>query len=563
MTGDGVSYTPASNFSGVDVFTYTISDGQAQDSATVSITVSPRPASAFSFGLAALRTNANSDGVITVGQLATVTIALTNSGQVALDSALVALTFDSAIVTPVNVWPAPDQSNAGQLNWHGLLDAGPLAPGQHAQIQVVFRALASTNALPGQVMTVQGAASGVTDVWGRVLNQKTALNSLRVTRPELTLTTAVVGSGSQAAPVGSLITFSVRLQNTGDTVITHVPLVDRFPDATLSFVRASVAGFNVSSSDGLGQVAWADLTAQMGDMAPGQQIEALLTYRLLAATPTITRQATVADARDQFGDTLPAATAATTIVHVALQLTIAATPSGAAPIAPGSVVSYEVRLTNSGGMTLTQLTVDGLLAGDGHFMPPDVQGATSDSACPVANEQEPASGRRIWSVTQLAPGGSCVIAVRTRADQVPQQGVMTFSVSAQAAQMGQPVGAQSSHTISSLPPEIESFVVITSAAGIRLEWVTQNETGLTGFHIWRGVIADRSQAVQMTHTPIPSTGVIGSSYSYSEMPPLFDTTYFYWLEVLSNQGSVNVGPLGVSLPAFGRTWLPLIQRAAP
>jgi hypothetical protein len=39
--GNSVLYTPFPNYSGTDVFTYTISDGQANDSATVTVTVIP------------------------------------------------------------------------------------------------------------------------------------------------------------------------------------------------------------------------------------------------------------------------------------------------------------------------------------------------------------------------------------------------------------------------------------------------------------------------------------------------------------------------------------------
>jgi uncharacterized repeat protein (TIGR01451 family) len=563
LVGGIVRYTPAPDFAGADIFTYTISDGEDQDSATVAMEVTPRPGSSFSLSLISLRTGDNSDGVITVGQLATVTIAFTNTGQVALTNAPLALTFDPSRVTPIAAQPAPSQTNTGQLTWQNLISGGSLAPGQHIHVQVVLRGQASTHGSPGQAMTIQSAASGVTDAFGRILTQKVGEDSLRITRPGMTLTSEVVGTGSQAAPVGSLITFTVRLQNTGDTVITHAPLNEHFPDAVLGFVRASVVGFSLSNDGATGRVQWNDLTDQVGDIGLGQQVEVLITYRLLTPAPTFSRQTTIVGARDQFGDSLPSVTAATTIARIALQLHIVATPPAGGQLAPGAEVSYEIQLTNSGGVTLTQLSVDGLLTGDGLLTPLVLQGATTDGICLVTNVQEPSTGRRIYSVAQLAPGVSCSIIIQARMAQSPQQGGMTFSVSVQAAQMGQPVVAHSSHTAGSLTPGVESFTAITGAMGIRLEWVTRSETGLTGFQVWRGANTDRSQAVRVTDAPIPAKGAAGSSYSYSEMPPLFDTTYFYWLEVISDQGSVDEGPLGVSLPALGRTWLPLIQRAGP
>ncbi len=92
-----------------------------------------------------------------------------------------------------------------------------------------------------------------------------------------------VSMETQAVRVGDPVEFKITIQNTGDTYISVLPLVDTFDPAYLQFVSASVAP---DSTAPLGTLTWNDLTGA-GMLAPDSFFDVFLNFITLADTTGI------------------------------------------------------------------------------------------------------------------------------------------------------------------------------------------------------------------------------------------------------------------------------------
>ena len=77
---------------------------------------------------------------------------------------------------------------------------------------------------------------------------------------------------------GEPIVFSIRITNTGSTVITGLPLQDSFDSAFLSYVTASIGPDSGAARMPLDQLVWNDLTGAAGELAAGATLEVQITF---------------------------------------------------------------------------------------------------------------------------------------------------------------------------------------------------------------------------------------------------------------------------------------------
>jgi hypothetical protein len=532
--GNTAVYTPTAGYTGADAFTYTVSDGKAAATATVILTVTPKPVGAFALTIVGERTGDFIDGVLTAGQLVTVTTRLTNTGAVTLTVPPLSQAFDPLYLARVS----------GPSGVTTTLRAGA-----GFTQRVIYRALATTHALTGSVTLVRAAATGVRTSGGTALPAQNAATAVRITAPGLSVNTQRAAGPALAA--GALVTFTVDLHNSGDTTITHLPLRETYPAGLLTFVRASAAGATVAN----GAVQWPDLTTQIGNLAPGATAQLVLIYRIDRVAGGGERTVTVAAARDEFDD--PLATAATTevVMAPALSLGIAAEPAAGSQVHPGRVITYELQVINGGDTLLSGLLITAALTGDGSFLAAPARAALLEP-CALEAAAPPTAAVRTWRVADLAVGASCGVSVRAQVAISPTSGDLTLAAAVQTAAVDEPATAAASHVIFPAAPLIASFAAVSGTTGIRLDWTTAWETGLDGFHIWRGTTSVRDDATQLTAELLPAAGAPGS-YDYTDTPPAGDT-YYYWLEPVGAWESVSVGPLAVNWAPAPRLLLPLI-----
>jgi len=99
-----------------------------------------------------------------------------------------------------------------------------------------------------------------------------------------------------------------------------------------------------------------------------------------------------------------------------------------------------------------------------------------------------------------------------------------------------------------LPVTLSSFNAMISTSNlVRLDWVTQSESGALGYYLHRAESEDLASA-QMVSPLIPATNTSHEQhYSYTDAESLGGTTYYYWLQCLDLDGwTMFFGPVSIT-----------------
>ncbi|GEM_PF-1006607 len=83
---------------------------------------------------------------------------------------------------------------------------------------------------------------------------------------------------------------------------------------------------------------------------------------------------------------------------------------------------------------------------------------------------------------------------------------------------------------------------------VSIKWVTQSETNLRGYYIYRGTTNDLATAEQIPSLIAPANSSDGAVYEFIDREIQTGTTYYYWLQSLDMDGSSDFhGPVSVTL----------------
>lgn len=114
-----------------------------------------------------------------------------------------------------------------------------------------------------------------------------------------------------------------------------------------------------------------------------------------------------------------------------------------------------------------------------------------------------------------------------------------------------PVGGDTSpidlSNVVTLPVELSSFsATITAQNFVNLMWVTQTETGVQGFYVFRNTSSELASA-HIISPMIPATNTSQQqSYVFTDTELTEDGTYYYWLQNTDFDGNTNYhGPITV------------------
>lgn len=101
-----------------------------------------------------------------------------------------------------------------------------------------------------------------------------------------------------------------------------------------------------------------------------------------------------------------------------------------------------------------------------------------------------------------------------------------------------------------LPVALSSFTAtITAETFVSLKWITQSESGLQGYRVFRGSTGSYNSSTMITPTLIPATNTSSmAAYSYDDHEVEPGNTYWYWLESVENNSQSNIhGPVMVTV----------------
>jgi uncharacterized repeat protein (TIGR01451 family)/fimbrial isopeptide formation D2 family protein len=200
-------------------------------------------------------------------QIVTYTITITNVGDVTINPVRVTDTLDAGLVfIPGTATPAPSAVNGQQLVWNDVMGGAGLAPHARTQITLLVSVPTITGTYGNLVVTTGGHPAGTTP-------PVTDTVSTHVEDPSIQVDKELNAPGV----VGELITFTIRLTNTGPSILDQVPLFDSFT-GPVQYVGGTPRADTVDNINR--RLAWNDLTAFFGDLAPGQSVAITTIFRL-------------------------------------------------------------------------------------------------------------------------------------------------------------------------------------------------------------------------------------------------------------------------------------------
>lgn len=284
---------------------------------------------------------AGQDAFIQVGESVTFDYVIDNSGDTTITTLPMTDVFDPTYLTFVSATPSIDATAVGSISWSDLtLDFGDIAPGQTETVTVTFDAIAHP---PASSTTDTVTVSGAADEFGDPVPVRTDSEAISITAPSVAVTKSIAGGSPSTLRLGETTTFDLVVTNTGDTVLVDIPLLDTYDPSYLEFVSASPS----IDSTGPLSVGWADITASLGNLAPGASTTVTATFRALAAVSLTTNTATVGTATDINSDPAPGNSHDATVTVVAPAMTIDKSAS-VTTLGPGEAVTYSVEMTNTG-----------------------------------------------------------------------------------------------------------------------------------------------------------------------------------------------------------------------
>ncbi|MCK9309655.1 MAG: T9SS type A sorting domain-containing protein [Candidatus Cloacimonetes bacterium] len=105
----------------------------------------------------------------------------------------------------------------------------------------------------------------------------------------------------------------------------------------------------------------------------------------------------------------------------------------------------------------------------------------------------------------------------------------------------------------SLPVELSSFTATLTAENyVTVKWITQSETGVSGYYLYRSLGSEWTNAVQICEMINATNTAMQQVYQYTDNELAEDGTYYYWLQVQDLDGTtVSHGPTSVYYSSTG------------
>jgi len=100
-----------------------------------------------------------------------------------------------------------------------------------------------------------------------------------------------------------------------------------------------------------------------------------------------------------------------------------------------------------------------------------------------------------------------------------------------------------------LPVVMSSFTAqLTAQNFVALTWVTQSESGMSGYRVYRGEADNFNKAIMITPNMIPAHNTSNQQvYRMEDHEVAVGTTYYYWLEAVEFNGASLFGPVSITV----------------
>jgi uncharacterized repeat protein (TIGR01451 family) len=326
--------------------------------------------------------------------------------------------------------------SAGLITWTNI---GPLAAGESKTLTLVAHIDPGASGTLNSTVSAEGKpihGDGVTD---------DAYYTIIALSPAISVNTTA--TPTEGAPCTD-VTYKIDVTNTGDCILDPVSVVETLP-AGMSFVSATPVA-NVSA----GLITWTDL----GPLAAGESKTLTLVAHIDSGTVGKQNSTVSAEGKPIHGDGVTDdAYYVITALSPAISVNTTATPTEGAP---GTEVTYEINVTNTGDCILYPVTVVETLPAGMSFV----------SATPVANAS---AGLITWTdLGPLAAGESKTLTLVAHIDSAAS-GKLNSTVSAEGKPIhGYGVTDDAYYAITALSPAISVNTTATPTEGAPCTGVT-------------------------------------------------------------------------------------------
>ncbi|MFO7678465.1 MAG: hypothetical protein R6X34_00275 [Chloroflexota bacterium] len=238
--------------------------------------------------------------VVRVGEYLTFTIRIRNQSQFTVTTLPLSDNFNNAVLAYVDASVPPDSVDtaAGAIEWNDLTTFfGDLAPGAEVTVIVGFIAehpapVVVNRAEVHDALGDEGSVPG----GGDDSDEGESIGGASPVDKKLI--------GGVIPEVGMPLTFTISITNDGYTTMTVVPLLEDYDPDFLQFSFAEPPPDAVDEVSG--ELTWSDLTLWLGDVGPMQAISLTAVFTALAPIDITTNSASVANAKDWYGNDLAA-----------------------------------------------------------------------------------------------------------------------------------------------------------------------------------------------------------------------------------------------------------------
>lgn len=166
-------------------------------------------------------------------------------------------------------------------------------------------------------------------------------------------------------------------------------------------------------------------------------------------------------------------------------------------------------------------------------------------------------------------GGNWHFAEPLFIDEMDVSRVFAFTGVDFTAKDGEVIILLSEEDIQTLPIELSAFnAVITAQNYVKLSWVSESESNLLGYRVYRGESTDQAGSMMITPALITATNTSATAYySQEDHDVASGSTYYYWLESVGYSNSKFYGPISVIMSNTGEEpqppEIPLVTRLLP
>jgi uncharacterized repeat protein (TIGR01451 family) len=346
----------------------TVADVDAMETITL---VAPNPAATFA-------KLASPDSDVSEGDTITYTYTVTNTGNVTLD----------ATVSDV-------QSGTGTLSAISPASQS-IAPGANGTFTATY-VVTQADFDAGTDIT-NTATAAYTPARGTLADQ-TADATVTVAAPAPASTLTKTASDDTDVQAGDVITYTYRFTNTGDVTLTDVSVSD------VHSGTGTLGAITPASVPSLAPDAFADFTADY-----------TVTQADIDAATAITNTATGAATPERGSLTAPTADESVSVETPAPAMTMVKTASNDTDVAVGDVITYTYRVTNTGNISLSDVSVSDVHSGQGtlsaisptsaSIAPGDFVDFTADYTVTLADIEADADITNTATVTAMPASGT-------------------------------------------------------------------------------------------------------------------------------------------------------------